>query len=379
VSEYQYYHFLAIDRPLDDGQREELRALSSRAEITAHSFVNEYNWGDLRGRPEELMERYFDAFLYFANWGSRRLMLRLPRDVADAKVLGQYLYTDVASVIETAEYVIISLSVDPEDSLDDWTEPASQVAALGRVRSDLAAGDLRLAYLAWLLAIQWDEVDEEDVEPPVPAGLGRLNGPLRAIADFLSIDEDLLAEAATASPALKKADDRVAIAGWIADLPDAEKNALLNRVAAGEGGSVQTSMLRRFHASRPAADAPPGQRTVGELLDAADARRAAREAAEAERIHRQAEHEKAVRAAAYAKRLDDFATRENEVWLQIDALIEAKNTSAYDSAVALLVDLRALAERLHRQQEFGESMRALRARYSRRPGLLDRLAKAGLP
>jgi hypothetical protein len=223
MSEYQYYHFLAIDVPLDEDQREELRELSSRAEITANSFINEYNWGDFRGRPEELMERYFDAFLYVANWGSRRLMFRLPREQLDAKTIGQYLYTDVASVSETAEHVIISLSVEPYDSLDDWTEPDGQLAAMVPVRSDLAAGDLRLAYLGWLLAIDWDEIDEEDVEPPVPAGLDRLNGPLRAIADFLSIDKDLLAEAATASPALSKAGDQADISGWIAGLPDAEK------------------------------------------------------------------------------------------------------------------------------------------------------------
>jgi hypothetical protein len=379
VSEYQYYHFLAIDKPLDNDQLAELRALSSRAEITAHSFVNEYNWGDFRGRPEELMVRYFDAFLYFANWGSRRLMLRLPLELADAKVLDQYLYTNVASLSETAEHVIISLSVDPEDSEDYWEQPAGQLAAMVPVRSDLAAGDLRLAYLGWLLAVEWGEVEEEDVEPPVPAGLGKLNGPLRTIADFLSIDQDLLAEAATASPALNKADDQAAIADWIANLPNSEKNALLNRVAAGEGGHVQASMLLGFRASQPAADALPGRRTAGELLEAADARRTARETAEAERKRQQAEREQAVRAAAYAKRLDDFATRGNEVWQEINTLIEGKNASAYDSAVALLVDLRALAERLHRQQEFGEHMRALRALYSRRSGLLDRLTRAGLP
>jgi hypothetical protein len=34
VSEYQYYEFLALDKPLTDEQRAELRKLSSRAEIT---------------------------------------------------------------------------------------------------------------------------------------------------------------------------------------------------------------------------------------------------------------------------------------------------------------------------------------------------------
>jgi hypothetical protein len=45
VSEYQYYEFLAVDCPLHDSQMNELRALSTRARITATSFVNTYEWG----------------------------------------------------------------------------------------------------------------------------------------------------------------------------------------------------------------------------------------------------------------------------------------------------------------------------------------------
>jgi hypothetical protein len=71
MSEYQYYEFLALDRPLTDKQRAELRSISTRAEITATRFANEYRWGDLRGGPQTMMERYFDAFLYLANWGTR--------------------------------------------------------------------------------------------------------------------------------------------------------------------------------------------------------------------------------------------------------------------------------------------------------------------
>ncbi|CAH2603784.1 protein of unknown function [Rhodovastum atsumiense] len=44
MSEYQYYEFLALDRPLDDAARQELRASSSRARITAASFTNSYQW-----------------------------------------------------------------------------------------------------------------------------------------------------------------------------------------------------------------------------------------------------------------------------------------------------------------------------------------------
>jgi hypothetical protein len=67
MSEYQYYEFRAIDKPLDNRQMQKLRAVSSRAVITPTSFVNEYNWGDFKGNPDEWMEKYFDVFLYYAN------------------------------------------------------------------------------------------------------------------------------------------------------------------------------------------------------------------------------------------------------------------------------------------------------------------------
>ncbi len=46
MSSYQYYEFLAVDRPLAERQQAEVRALSTRARITATSFTNEYHWGD---------------------------------------------------------------------------------------------------------------------------------------------------------------------------------------------------------------------------------------------------------------------------------------------------------------------------------------------
>ena len=38
VSEYQYYEFQAIDRPLDEADKEALGRLSSRATITSTTF-----------------------------------------------------------------------------------------------------------------------------------------------------------------------------------------------------------------------------------------------------------------------------------------------------------------------------------------------------
>jgi hypothetical protein len=79
VSEYQYYEFRTIDRPLTEAEMDALRSISSRAEITSTGFTNHYEWGDLKADPFKLLEKYFDAFVYMANWGVRRFWLRLPK------------------------------------------------------------------------------------------------------------------------------------------------------------------------------------------------------------------------------------------------------------------------------------------------------------
>ncbi len=105
MSEYQYYEFQAIDRPLTEREMLGLRTHSTRAQITPTSFVNEYSWGSLKGDEDAWMERYFDAFLYLANWGTHVLKLR---------------------------------------------DGAGRLASLISVRSELARGDLRALYLGWV-------------------------------------------------------------------------------------------------------------------------------------------------------------------------------------------------------------------------------------
>ena len=51
--------------PATPQQMAQLRAISTRAEITPTRFWNEYPYGALRAAPAKLMERSFDAHLYF--------------------------------------------------------------------------------------------------------------------------------------------------------------------------------------------------------------------------------------------------------------------------------------------------------------------------
>jgi hypothetical protein len=378
MSEYQYFEFLSLDRPLTSKQREELRQLSTRAEITATRFSNEYHWGNFRGDPEKMMADYFDAFLYLANWGTRHLMFRVPRTALDTGYAEQYCYTDAASLIETDDHLIISLYADREPD-DFWDETAGELGGMVAARSELLSGDHRLLYLAWLMGIQWDHVDDEDTEPPAPAGLADLSGALQAIVDFLEIDQDLIAVAAETSPALKE-EPAAGLADWIATLAAAEKDKLLTMVADGEGPQVQALLLRQFRGGAISQNAG-GQsaRTAAQLWAAAGVRKTVREEAEAQARRAEEERMTAAKAAAYNKRLDHLAMRTEAAWQEIADLIETKKPRDYDLAVSLLHDLSALARRDGDHDSFTIRFLELRSRHERKPSLQERFDKAGLP
>jgi hypothetical protein len=285
VSEYQYYEFVALDRPLTTAEQAEVRELSTRATITATSFVNEYQWGDFKGSPDELMQRYYDAHLYFANWGTHRVMFRLPRTLLDPELAEQYCVDPQVSVYATSDHVILDMTSEDEPGDEDEDLEGSLSGIIG-TRAELAAGDLRPLYLAWLSGYgtwerdedAFDDEDEDVVEPPVPPGLGSLTASQRALADFLRVDADLLDVAAKTSPALPQAkQDPRGLTEHIAVLPASEKDRLLGLVATGHATRARAELLRGF-AGQPGGEISSRPlRTVAELLDTAWQHRQQRE------------------------------------------------------------------------------------------------------
>src|SRR6266496_5222072 len=191
----------------------ELRSVSTRAVITSTSFTNHYEWGDLKADPLKLLEKYFDTFLYVANWGTRELCFRLPLELADYKVLRAVLPGEAAQVRKSGNSVIVAFENQFED--DDWDDGTGWMGSLISLRSDLLRGDLRCLYLGWLLCAQNEEFGEDEQEPAVPAGLGELSAPLHSLIEFLGINEDLVEVAASASAPLNASPDREELAAWI--------------------------------------------------------------------------------------------------------------------------------------------------------------------
>ena len=165
MSEYQYYEFQAIDRPLDRAAQEALRSISSRARITATSFTNHYEWGDLKDDPRKFMEQWFDLHLYLANWGTRRLMMRLPKRFLNLMDVDPFLREiDWVKVRTSGDNLIVDIhryEVEPYENADDGS---GWLAALASLRTDVLSGDFRLFYLLWLSAVQEKLVADDEVD-----------------------------------------------------------------------------------------------------------------------------------------------------------------------------------------------------------------------
>lgn len=329
MSEYQYYEFQAIDRPLSNADRRALRDLSSRARITAANLTNFYEWGDFKGDPDELMERWFDLHLYLADWGSRRLMIKLPAKMVNRDRIGAFLAaTDDATLRIAGDNVILSIARDELEFEDRDEDDASWMAALAPLRADLLAGDLRLFYLLWLMAVEIDAVKPDEAEP-MP-GIGPLTDALDAFVEFFGVDRDLV------------------------------------RAAAEQGAAMHPD------------DAPEvARRTVATLQDRAAAIRLAREHAKAELAAAQQRLSDEAAEKARQLRLDAVHRRCESIWEDIEKEIVRRNPAGYDKAAALLFDLQTLAERHGTVEAFRLRLQAIRERHSGKGRFIERLRLLG--
>ncbi|QEH38400.1 hypothetical protein OJF2_70010 [Aquisphaera giovannonii] len=385
MSEYQYYEFRAIDRPLGQDEMDELRRLSSRAQITATSFTNTYNYGDFRGKPSEVLERYFDAFVHVANWGTHQVAFRIPKGLFDLDAAEVYGFDEgefYLSISEGEEHAAIDFLSQEEGG--DWEEGGERwMSSLLPIRDDLMRGDLRALYIGWLASISYrgpeEDEAEDELEPPVPPGLAKLTGPLKTLAEFLRIDGDLIEVAAAGSTGeAVTPPSRADMARWIRSLPIAEKDDYLAQLLAGDGEMrIRAELARRFReATAPRSKkghAPKtGRRTVRELLVARDALASEKARKKAEKDVRERARLDRERAEARARHLDELAKREPAAWKQVEELIAASKPKEYDEAVQLLVDLRDLAARSGRTDEALARIREIRERNTRRSSLMKK-------
>jgi hypothetical protein len=373
MSEYQYYEFQAIDRLLSAEDRDALRAISTRGQITASSFTNTYHWGDFKGDPTQLMENWFDLHLYQANWGTRTLMIRLPARLVDRERLQTLLGdADFVEFIDAGENLILDITQQEVDS-DYRDEESSSLAAMVPLRADVLAGDLRLFYLLWLMATEEDEFGPDECEP-LP-GIGPLTAAHEAFAEFFAIDHDLIEAAAErADPTLQSQVSPDAAQTAIAALTDEEKTTFLMRLYNGEThlGVELHARIRQDLTSE--SNVPPVPlRTISELRERAEAIAQARARAQAAAAAAKLKRQEAEAARLRRARMDDLIRRGETVWTEVETEIARRNAPGYDRAAELLSDLQAIADESDKIEDFAQRLATIRERHSQKQRFIDRL------
>jgi hypothetical protein len=336
--------------------------------------------GQLQGNPVKLMEKYFDAFVYVANWGTREFMLRIPAHLCDLKVMQSYLSGSAVTVAKKNDKLIVQCLT--EDEPEDWDAGDSWMASLMPLRAELMQGDFRCLYLAWLLAAQSGELEDEELEPAVPPGLHSLSAALQSFADFMRIDPDLIEAAAIeSSPVTDNASSKLDLQAWISALAESEKNAALLEMLQEDNPLFRMELLRRFHTdiSHGLGGQPQARtlRTVEALLSAAQGITAERQRRAAARRAAEEARKKQEEAAARAKHFEQLKGREPALWQRVGDLVQTSKPREYDLAIAILADLRDLAVLTGQTEEFNSRFSQLRQRYSTRPSFQQRLITAG--
>ncbi|HEY7314495.1 MAG TPA: hypothetical protein VH643_34420 [Gemmataceae bacterium] len=336
MSETQYIGFRATEKPVSDKDLEYMRQQSSRAEITPWSFDNEYHYGDFHGDVLTMLRRGYDIHLHYANFGIRKLLIRLPHNLPDTPGARAYFAEDGLQFLKDKRGQGGILSIDPYHEPGDQEELWDADEILDRLvplRAEILEGDLRPLYLAHLAMMSDAEHDpEETTEGPVPAGLGNLTASQRALAELFGLSDALIAAAAEGNSGQPMQEDPGELhAGWLQSLLQATKDAWLLEWLADAHSSARSDMLAEFRKSRPMAVWPTVQRdrTIAELETAA------------EDIHKKAVRKADEQAAQQrAKRLADMVADPAPTLRETERLVKLRSRHSYLEIATLLKDLR---------------------------------------
>lgn len=365
MSEYQFYEFRSIDKSLTKEEQNRISSWSSRTIATSSGASFTYSYRDFPQDEEKVVEQYFDAMFYIANWGSKRIIFKFPKELINIEEIQKYCNEPEISLKIKKNNVLLDLDFSEEDPNDGWIEGEGYLSSIISLRDDIIKGDYRCLYLAWL-HISVNE-NKNKLEPPVPLGLNKLNSALQSFIDLLNINEDLL------SSAIKNSKNQVSekepdISELIKKLPEEEKFSFLLRLANGESLLNQKLLkrLKDFTQKDKTENNSEKLRTISEILNEAEKSKALRE-----------KEEKKAQEGLRLEKLAKLEKNENKLWNEVDIFISEKKSKSYDNAISILKDLKELAKHKNQTKQFNIKIHDLLEKYNKLSSFKTKLEKLG--
>ena len=374
MSEYQYYEWQTVDRLLTETEQETVGRLSSHIEVSSIRAVVTYSWGDFKHDPRQVLARFFDAHLYMANWGSRRLIFRFPTGLLNREMIESYCVRDRIMCKTVGRFDILDMDLSEEEG-GSWVEAEGSLSGLIPLRNDIVQGDYRSVYLAWLKAMSLTggepprgrkSTASSSLLPAVPPGLRRLSPALKRFVDQFDVPPCFAEAAGESSPDLPETPE-TDFGPLVARLSREECDGFLCRIAQGDTTAGMELKKRVLSLLPPKPAASEVRRSIGELLKRADAIKTARQRRQKEETRKKHEAE-----------MNALASREAETWQQVASLVDLKQTKSYDEAVQLLTKLAQLADFRGSKDDYRRRLDDLCERYRRLSGFKWRVQQAKL-
>lgn len=400
MSEYQYYEFLALDKPLTRQQQAEVRAFSTRASISSTRFVNEYHWGNFKGDPVHLLAHYYDVMLYFANWGTRRFMVAYPGGTTEA-AWWRHATKGLKNSVEVThrnERIILDFSSDSDEYDDDVDyfeegESSPWLAELLPLREDIMANDPRVVCLLQLAELSTfmppvgrkpDDIEEEELkwdeggvpvsisrlDVSVPAGLTDLPPAYQVLKKFLRVHPSLLATACQLNPGALGKPTPEQLSRFVAQLGQDEKDRIIGSLLGGEVDPTFHKVRRRWLSSARPDDGGAAEIMGGRLLGKAYEH--LRRELHQERERKQQEAERALRD--YESGLRKQVRQKDSIWTRVEGALDLKPRAAYDEAIEDLKTLHDISIVEGTLEEFLRRLDRLSSRYVKRTAFRSRLS-----
>lgn len=375
MSEYQFYEFVTVDKQLSSDEMDQLRSISTRADISSSRFCNTYNYGDLKAQPEDMLLQYFDAFVYVSNFAFQRFLIKLPKECFNPGFLKPYFPGDgyQCSFKANKNVWLLEFTYSNENGYDDdgWVEGEGWMGRLLSIRNELVKGDYRSLYLAWLAEIEHldriDELPDNLVEPPVPAGLSQLTASQSALCEFLKLPAHIVEAAARGAADTETPDLEKLVSQWLANQPGENYQHMLKELLLDETGVVRTKQIAAIvqHHRNPTAPEKNQLRTVSSLKQ--DAKAVRKKMIEAERLKQQ---------KALEKHIEEVAAREPAYWSRLEELFEKRGSySVYDEIKEKARSLKQVAQSKNRLADFEHRICLIKETFSKKKNHLQELEK----
>ncbi|MDP3433675.1 MAG: hypothetical protein Q8T04_12010 [Bacteroidota bacterium] len=373
MSEYQFYEFRAIDKPLSKEDKAQIGSWSSRTNPTNTGAIFTYNYGNFPKDEIAVVEKYFDAMFSISNWGTTRLIFKFPKNLLKLDRIKQYSTEDGLKIIEKSDFVILDIEYSEEGG-GNWMEGEGWLTSLISLRDDILNEDYRCLYLIWIknsiAAIEggWGNINSDTYEPQVPEQLNELNGALNDFVEIFEIDKDYITVAVKNSK-LNNVVKPIELALYLDRLCENEKQEFLVRLLNDEPFiSIKLkTRLKDFIDISDISTMEESKRTIGEIMQKVN--KIKRERKNKEKIERE---EKQV------QKMLKLEGQEIEIWAEVYRLIAEKNAKGYDGAIKLLKELKDLSIYKNRFSDFCNKLEMVRTKYSRLSGLTSRIMAAKL-